>query len=117
MTIPAKTAQINWSTVARADGRRVVDEIQIFDREGPERDREELISSAGACTSDWMDGTDDRSTPAGLYAQLAFAGFKDDATHVAVLDAFATIEGCEWAAQMATTYRWLMPLGDAEEEG
>lgn len=116
MTIPAKNAQIHWSTIDHRNGGRVVDEIWIFDRTLPWEDRDELQCSAGACTSDWLDGTDLRSTPAGLYAQLAFAGFKDDATHIAVLDAFATIEGCEWAAQMATTYRWLMDVDQDEAE-
>jgi len=117
LPIPAKNAQIHWSTVDHAKGGRIVEAIEIFDRTLPWEDREELECSAGACTSDWLDGTDLRSTPAGLYAQLAFAGFKDEATHLTVLDAFATIEGCEWAAQMATTYRWLMPLDDSREEG
>lgn len=98
--IPAKNAQIHWSAHERYNPD-LVDRVLVFDRTVPWTDDESLECSAGACCSDWLDGTDPRSTPEGVYATWLQTGFKDQEAHVAALRELAKIEDCQWAGRIA----------------
>lgn len=98
--IPAKNAQIHWSTQERAMPTEGVHRVIAFDRFAAwtdEANDESRECSAGACCSDWLDGTDPRSTPEGIYAGWLLVGFKDTEAHIDALRQLARIEGCDWA--------------------
>ena len=115
-TIPAKNAQIHWSEDdPAAVGRRAVNRVWVFDRTQPWIDNEALECSAGACCVDWLDGSDPRSTPEGVYVGWLDVGFRDVSQHVEALEELAKIEGCGWARKMADAWlRQLQSYGDEE---
>lgn len=107
MLIPASQAQIHWTTQERhmpANVSRVV-VFNRFEQWPPEAEDEDLECSAGACCSDWLDGSDPRSTPEGVYAGWVQYGFKDEIAHVEALEQLARIEGCSWAGVIAAAMR------------
>lgn len=106
MAIPAVRAQIHWHE-RLVDGRYRVDEVLVFDRDGAIPDDGDYDSSSGACNADWLDGTDPRSTPAGVYAATAHQGFVDDEAESEALLKLGQIEGCEWATQLGSALRLL----------
>jgi hypothetical protein len=107
MPIEAEFAEIHWSDRV-VDGHRRVDEVEVFDRRKPRRDRPELDNSLGACCGDWLDGTDPRSTPEGVFAGwLRSNGFVSDEARIAALSELGKIDACEWALAMAEALeRW-----------
>lgn len=100
MQIEAKFAEIHWSEQEEGSSY-LVDEVVIFDRRQPRRDRDELDNSAGACCADWMDGSDPRSTPEGVYMGWILAGFASPEMHLVALQELARIDQCVWAHHMA----------------
>lgn len=101
--IPAQNAQIHWTDYLD-NGLAKVGEVEVFDRTLPWEDHEELESSAGACTADWLQG-DPRATPEGLYAQWVVTGFVSIEAHVAALEEIGKIEDRAWANTMAAAMR------------
>jgi hypothetical protein len=107
--IEAAFAQVEWADTG-PQGK--ITAVAIFDRREPEMSetlREKLYpSSAGACVADWMTGEDPRSSPEGLFVQMALQGFADNLTMLAALEEFAKIDQAEWARTMAAALRKLL---------
>lgn len=115
-TIAAKSAQIHWThDDPAAVGRPAVNRVWVFDRTQPWIDNDTLECSAGACCADWLDGSDPRSTPEGVYAGWLETGFKDFSQHIEALEELAKIEGCGWARKIADAgLRHVQVTGDVE---
>jgi hypothetical protein len=116
--IEAAFAQVEWADEG-PQGR--ITRVSVFDQREPELSetaREKLFpSSAGACVADWMTGEDPRSSPEGLFVQMALQGFVDNLTMLAALEEFAKIDQAEWARTMSAALRRLLIVrGELFEE-
>lgn len=115
-TIPAQNAQIHWTEDDPAVvGRSAVNRVWVFDRTQPWIDNPVLECSAGACCADWLDGTDPRSTPEGVYAGWLEVGFKDFSQHIEALEELAKIEGCDWARKIRDAWMHHIMVDGANE--
>lgn len=65
----------------------------------------DMDCDAGNSCADWCDGTDLRSTPAGVFGgMLLDGGFASPDEMVKALRQFAKIEQCEWAREVLASY-------------
>ena len=111
--IPVKHAQIEWDD--GDDGK--VREVLVFNRTQPPSPgyRHELYdSSAGACAMDWMTGQDPRSTPEGVFVQMAHDGFFSPDAMLQALQEFGKIDTCDWARTMSLALAKRLNVGRSE---
>lgn len=95
--IPRLYAEIRWET---DDDLKVIDAMVYDQRTGKDNDR--YGASNGACCAGWMVNGDARYTPEGVFADMVKVGFAGAIALAVTLNEFSKIEGCEWAAAMAT---------------
>lgn len=99
--ITAANAEIRWADNRGPRGGWLVSDVLVYDRSNPDEDKARFSASAGACCSDWLDGSDPRSTPEGVYAGWVQDGFASPAVNLLALRELGKIDTAAWARTMA----------------